>query len=215
MQSGDTLSSIALRANSTTETLRLANCLTSADVIYVGQQLRVPQAPAAASPAVISTAIPGCANPWFFTFTANVAEASLCPGPVYDTGAAGEDFEGGRAYYYAAINGVIGPSVYVIYNDGTWERYDDKFNGNVEPASDPSIVPPSGRYQPVRAIGKVWRENPNVRAKLGWAYAPESDFAGRRQFPVGSSVLFIDHGIRHAVLRLDNTNSQWATVGTY
>lgn len=215
VQRGDTLSSIAQRANTNAETLRAANCLTSADVIFTGTQLRVPQAPAAPSPVVVSTLLPGCTTPWFFTFNSSVPEANICPGPLYNAGAAGEDFEGGRAYYYAAINGVIGPSVYVIYNDGTWERFDDRYNGNVEQPSDPSIIPPAGRYQPVRAIGKVWRENASVRAKLGWAYAPERDFAGRRQSPTGSTILFIDHGARNTVLRLDDTTGRWSVAGAY
>ncbi len=215
VQPGDTLYSIARRANTSADALQNANCLASPNVIFAGTVLRVPVVLVAPSPVAVFTTIPGCANAWFFSFAANAAEASACPGPIYNTGAAGQDFEGGRAYYYAAINSVIGPSVYVIYNDGTWERYDDRFNGNVEPASDPAIVPPSGRYQPVRAIGKVWRENGNVRTKLGWAFAPESDFAGRRQSPVGSGILFIDHGVRNTVLRLDNTNSRWSVAGTY
>jgi LysM repeat protein len=215
VQPGDTLSSIARRANTSAEVLQAANCLSSPNVIFAGTILRVPVVPVAPSPVAVFTTIPGCANAWFFSFAPTIPEASTCPGPIYNTGAAGQDFEGGRAYYYAAINSVIGPSVYIIYNDGTWERYDDTFNGNVEPASDPSIVPPSGRYQPVRAIGKVWRQNQAVRSKLGWAFAPENDFAGRRQFPVGSAILFIDHGIRNTVLRLDNTTARWSVAGTY
>jgi len=189
--------------------------LSSADVIITGTQLRVPQAPAAAPPVVVSTTLPGCSTPWFFTMNASVPEANVCPGDLLTTGAAGQDFEGGRAYYYAPVGSVLGPLVYVIYNDGTWESYGDHFNGAVEQPSDPSIIPPSGRYQPVRAIGKVWRENANVRAKLGWAYAPERDFTGRRQAPIGIAILFIDHGTRNTVLRLDSANAHWTVAGTY
>jgi hypothetical protein len=38
-----------------------------------------------------------------------------------------------------------------------------------KPESDPGIVPPVGLYQPVRGFGLVWREEPGVRDRLGWA----------------------------------------------
>lgn len=50
--SGDTLFNIASRANTTTQALIEANCLTNPDVIEAGQQLRVPQKPAAPNPPV-------------------------------------------------------------------------------------------------------------------------------------------------------------------
>lgn len=48
---GDTLGSIASRANSTIATLAVGNCLTNPDSIFVGQVLRLPQAPSAPAPA--------------------------------------------------------------------------------------------------------------------------------------------------------------------
>lgn len=42
---GDTLSNLAVRTNSTVTNLQLANCISDANVIRVGQQLRVPQLP--------------------------------------------------------------------------------------------------------------------------------------------------------------------------
>ncbi len=49
-----------------------------------------------------------------------------------------------------------------------WSVYDDTFvEGDAE--TDPQIVPPADRFQPVRGFGKLWRENPEVRLALGWA----------------------------------------------
>lgn len=45
VQSGDTLNRIAARTNTTALQLAYANCLADANIIYVGQQLRVPQQP--------------------------------------------------------------------------------------------------------------------------------------------------------------------------
>jgi hypothetical protein len=46
----------------------------------------------------------------------------------------------------------------------------------VDPESDPSIEPPPGRYQPIRGFGMVWREQPGVRDRLGWAVEPETGY---------------------------------------
>jgi hypothetical protein len=43
---------------------------------------------------------------------------------------------------------------------------------------DPELTPPPGRYQPIRRFGKLWRENENVRERIGWATAPEQGFTG-------------------------------------
>jgi hypothetical protein len=59
-------------------------------------------------------------------------------------------------------------AIYVLYNDTTWQRFDDTFvEGEAE--RDPSIQVPAGRLQPVRGFGKLWRAEPSVRARIGWA----------------------------------------------
>ena len=67
--------------------------------------------------------------------------------------------------------------IYVLYDDGSFEKFDDDWD-NTQPIDDPSIVPPDGFYQPVAGFGKVWREQPGVRDRLGWAIAPESSSDG-------------------------------------
>jgi hypothetical protein len=76
----------------------------------------------------------------------------------------------------------------------------------------------------VRGIGKVWRENPSVRTRLGWAYEPEYAFTGRRQEPGTQSGtysdLYIDHGTRGLVLHLRRHSGadplrSWRVAGTY
>lgn len=63
--------------------------------------------------------------------------------------------------------------IYVIYDDGTWEVYDDTFKEG-EAESDPSLKAPSGLMQPVRGFGKVWRASAGVREHLGWAVGKEA-----------------------------------------
>jgi hypothetical protein len=57
--------------------------------------------------------------------------------------------------------------IYVLYNNGLWQSVADTFVEG-QPESDPGIVAPWGYYQPIRGFGKVWREEPGVRDRLGW-----------------------------------------------
>jgi len=91
-----------------------------------------------------------------------------CPlADEFSTTAAEEIFIGGYMFWTS-----VGPRVYVLYNNGTWQSFADTW-APPQPESDPSIVPPWGYYQPVRGFGKVWRENPGVRSGLSWATEPE------------------------------------------
>lgn len=216
---GDTISSLALRTDTTIEALVVGNCLSNANQISVGQTLRVPK-----TPRVLPTNTPNvtCTYQWFFTFSAGKSDTA-CPGPVFSGTAIGQDFEGGRAYRYPTAAPDIDPrgTIYIIYNDGDWETYPDMWDSS-QPANDPSIIPPSGRYQPQEAIGLVWRTFPQVRARLGWAYEPQALFAGRWQEPQdptrNPAQWYIDHGKWGTVLRLSSVNmapNTWEVVGGY
>lgn len=85
----------------------------------------------------------------------------------FSTVAAEEKFVGGKMFWTA-----VGPRVYVLYNNGTWQSFADTWAAP-QPESDPGIVAPWGYYQPLRGFGKVWRENPAVRSGLSWATEQE------------------------------------------
>ncbi len=232
---GDTLYGIAAQVGSTVDELTVANCLSNPGAIISGQTLHVPTLPAgAAAPPTLAPGGNGASAPlappsgggdtgncgasqWFFTFDFNASDSS-CPGPVITGQAVGQNFQGGRVLWYEAAPGSSDRrgTLYVIYNDRTWQSYPDTW-AEGQPANDPSISPPSGWYQPERGIGKLWREQPGARNKLGWAYAPESSYTGRRQSPVNeTSYSYIDHGLRNLVLRLySGAGSRWEVVGRY
>ena len=235
VQSGDTLFGIAQKTNSTVNQLVQSNCLGDANAITAGQVLYVPNVPAPPTVTPVggsgstggstggTSGTGNCTTSWFFTFNSTVTE-NRCPGQVITSKAAGEDFEGGRVYWYEA-SGIFAQNViYVIFNDGGWSVYGDTWD-NSQPFNDPSIIPPQGRYQPVAGIGKLWRTQPGLRDKLGWAFEPERAFTGRRQEPIlpsDSTVydLYIDHGVRNVVLRLrrplvGNGQFTWIVAGTY
>jgi hypothetical protein len=53
-------------------------------------------------------------------------------------------------------------------NTGTVEVYQENWEQGM-PEIDSAIVPPTKyMWQPKRGFGKLWRENPNVRARMGW-----------------------------------------------
>jgi len=170
-----------------------------------------------------------CPSNWFFTFNnTHISLGAFCPQPVLFLEAVGQDFEGGRAYRYAPDPSYTADqrgTVFIIYNDGEWITFPDNWDAS-QPSSDSNLTAPDGRYQPIESIGKVWRENNDVRTRLGWAYEPQSSFQGRVQYylvqpgiPSGDThFFFIDHGARGAVLLLNSVDmgpNTWEVVGGY
>jgi TolB protein len=125
-----------------------------------------------------------CPDPYFFEPPPQSAYGDpSCPyRPAATTWAAEQPFERGRMIWLEGIpaqstaNGQSqGPTIYVLYTDGSWQKYADTWTED-QPESDPSIVPPQGVYQPIRGFGKLWRTTPEVRDRLGWALAAEKGF---------------------------------------
>lgn len=229
---GDTLSGIAAETGVSVTDLVNANCLTDASSIMSGQTLRVPVVPSGASSGNTSgtdnsgngldngqaggaSAANNCQgnDSWFFTFAFGASDSG-CPGPVTTVNAVGQNFRGGRIYRYDAVPGEQQALIYVIYNDLTWTAYPDTWDPS-QPADDPSITPPQGWYKPTGALGKLWREQPGVRAKLGWAYGPEDTFQGRIQTSSIPGYTYVDHGFRKVVLQLSQVAKTWRVVGYY
>jgi serine/threonine protein kinase len=94
-----------------------------------------------------------------------------CPRtPAVTTPAAWQPFENGLMLWRADLN-----LIYVIEGNNWLPPVGDRWREGDEPY-DPSIIAPSGYYQPGRGFGLVWREQPGVRAALGWGLAEESGF---------------------------------------
>jgi len=75
-------------------------------------------------------------------------------------------------------------AIFVLFEDDQhYVRFDDTYSPTADPESGPA-VPPPGLQQPVRGFGKVWREGTGarVRARLGWANAPESAGRGATEY---------------------------------
>jgi hypothetical protein len=131
-----------------------------------------------------------CDQRFFFT-----SDSRLCPsGPARSSWAAEQSFEHGRMiwmehgeYVYGDLWGsgdYAGTGVIFVLYDNVTKTFVDTWTPAQE-ESDPSIVPPTGLYQPIRGFGKVWRDNPEVRENLGWALGPEEGYETRYQEVTG------------------------------
>jgi len=89
-----------------------------------------------------------------------------------------QPFEHGAALWSSAYGWYSQPTIFVLYADSSYAQYEDHFDPNVDSAGG-TDKSPAGLFQPTLGIGKVWRENANVRSALGWATAPESPGDGR------------------------------------
>lgn len=90
-------------------------------------------------------------------------------------------FERGRMFWLQPVD-QIWVMVVTREGGGEWSVYQDTFEEG-QPETDPSIVPPNERLlQPMRGFGKLWRENPDVRAALGWAITPEFGYVTRYEY---------------------------------
>jgi len=110
-----------------------------------------------------------------------------CPTETESTVWAGEElFERGYMFWRGDTT-----YIYVLYNSGTWQGYDDTWT-SAEPEWDGFYVPPAGLYQPKRGFGKIWRGSLDMRNGLGWATTEERGFYGSVQAFNGGLMLWSD-----------------------
>ncbi|NLF63305.1 MAG: hypothetical protein GX579_01755 [Chloroflexi bacterium] len=135
------------------------------------------------APAVTPSPTP-CAHDYFFS-----PAPAACPqeAPV-ETAAAEQPFTGGKMIWLQNA-----AAVYVFFPDGQWQRFADTWT-EAEAESDPALTPPAGHFQPIRGFGKLWRENPDLRERLGWATSVELGYTAAVQQPVseaGEQITFL------------------------
>lgn len=122
----------------------------------------------------------GCANPpqgYFgalFQAEPALSAALGCPltGASSAVSSAYQPFQNGVMIWVASLGVPAQPAIYAVYNNGTYQRFNDTFVEGVDPASA-GAQPPPGLLEPVRGFGKVWRDYAAVRDTLGWATGGE------------------------------------------
>lgn len=147
-----------------------------------------------------------CPDVWFFS-----PSPAICPAaPALVSAGAEQPFEHGVMLWSQAQD-----LIYVLYDDASypkWSVFQDEWDEG-EPIDDPSIIPPPGYYQPVRGFGLVWREQPGVWDRLGWATEPESAYETAVQYT--SYARYNDTFIRAAdgnVWWLEPEQSGWSKL---
>jgi hypothetical protein len=115
-----------------------------------------------------------CPETWFFDPAPDACPAA----PPQISIQAEQTFERGRMIWVETQD-----RIYVLFEDGNapqWAQYPDNFNEG-DPERDEALIPPSGLLQPVRGFGLIWRSNPRVQERLGWASSTEVGFEGMLQ----------------------------------
>jgi hypothetical protein len=98
-------------------------------------------------------------------------------------------FERGALLWSDHLAWYAQPVIYTLYEDGTYQRFDDTF----DPAIDPAGGAPAGegRVEPALGFGKVWREQPALQERLGWPTAPEQPGEGYFQMFHGGEMIWL------------------------
>lgn len=94
-------------------------------------------------------------------------------------------FERGRMYYFRDT-GNIWIVTYSGTDRGIWSSTSNPYRDG-DPVSDPSVIAPAGRYQPIYGFGKLWRES-GWRDRLGWGVTEEIYYNGRYEEHPGGTV---------------------------
>ncbi|MGC9347496.1 MAG: hypothetical protein ACP5JG_05080 [Anaerolineae bacterium] len=131
-----------------------------------------------------------CAHDYFFESGDYAVPASaipqVCPANApFITQGSYQPFEKGLMIWLEDVEGR--DVVYVLYDNYVWDLHEDTWEEG-EPDRDPLVIPPEGRQQPIRGFGKVWREQPEVRDRLGWATAGETAYSGVHQREIQESI---------------------------
>lgn len=136
-----------------------------------------------------------------FTYFFGPTSLSLtCPaGPPQTVQASFQRFERGYMIWRGDTS-----DIYVLYDSGLVNRFKDSWLGEPLYFSEPA---PEGVYRPDRAFGKVWIENPQVRAGLGWAVNFERGYTMRYQRSADSQSprLYLDLPDGSVVYIVENT----------
>lgn len=150
-------------------------------------------------PAIFGAAnSPSCPFTWFFQ-----PAPPNCPltDPVSTT-AAYQRMEGGIMLWMQS-----GQTIFVLFNQGDWRFAPDTYTAD-EPVTDASITPPDGFYQPQRGFGKLWRNDPTLRARLGWATAPEVGYIALIQADSGTGTRYLT-GPNGEIFALGADQTSW------
>ena len=126
-------------------------------------------------------------------------------------------FEHGRMVWLEEVRGaddelIVQDVILVLYDDDqTHATFENTWEVGM-PVFDPAFTPPAGKFQPVREFGKLWRENLDVRERVGWGLSSSRAFTAIWQ-PSSKDVAYLRLADRETIIRFDGWwQGVWAEV---
>ncbi len=148
-----------------------------------------------------------CDGDWFFS-----PAPGGCPLPAsLPSSHAEQVFQNGLMIWSSITN-----EIFIFYSDNqepTWQRFVDAYSEGL-PEVAVSAEPPQGLLLPVRGFGLIWRTNPTVQNRLGFALRSEVGYSGIVQTATsndGDDVLYLQRE-NGEVLQLLPEGSNWQTI---
>ncbi len=136
-----------------------------------------------------------------------------CPvSPAVAISSASLNFENGSMLWASQYGEIATRTIYALYTNGTYQRFDDTWIDGTDPQTTGEIAP-AGRNTPVRGFGKVWHNNPSVKTGLGWATNTEVGTPGEIQRFEHGEMLFVA-SLRQTFIFISGTTSTWRANGT-
>jgi hypothetical protein len=120
---------------------------------------------------------------------------------LYSVVVAEQVFENGRMIWFEPNDQIwvlLGEEGEIDPTSGVWRCIMDTFEeGDIERVDE--LDPPQGTIteseiggaspmQPVRGFGKVWRDNPDIQERIGWALIPEQLHTTRYEYHAGGEM---------------------------
>ncbi len=128
----------------------------------------------------------------FITLYQRAGNIAGCPlGNVFTSKMAYQLFQNGVMFWLPGQHSDAGGTIYVLYNSGRWESYQDGWVAGM-PISG-GYATPSGLVEPIQGFGLIWRTQlggPN--AEIGWAVGRENgtDYGQIQEFSSGSRIFY-------------------------
>jgi len=101
-----------------------------------------------------------------------------------------QPFQHGEMIWSSQMGWYPQPVIYALYGDGTYDQLEDTYDPAVDSANGDE-EPPVGLVEPQFGFGKVWRNYPDLRARLGWATAAEQLGSGRFQMFLHGEMIWL------------------------
>jgi hypothetical protein len=144
-----------------------------------------------------------CAYDYFFD-----SELRTCPQDAAQyIDAKVQVFERGRMVWLDEVldaeDAIIAADVILVLFDDTpmHVTFDNTWEEGM-PTFDPAFTPPEGKFQPVREFGKLWRENLEIRERVGWGLSASRRYTALWQ-PSFGEVAYLRLADEETVIRFD------------